>query len=254
MLTRLLLALTLTLTGFATLAPAQAPDASKSAGASTITATGTARVERAPDYVDIMVGKRVEEKTAAEAQAAASKAIESTLAALRALKLDGEELQSGSIDLWPRFEHDNTGDRIERIVAYTASMTLRIRTTDLKAAAKIIDTALAAGCNRIDYVQFGIKEALAAREEAITLATKAARRKAEVLAAALDMRLTRVSDANTTSHQGGGWNPYGAANRMAQLSSSMEAPSGGGDDGGPVVPGKVEVWADTTVKFEAAPK
>jgi uncharacterized protein YggE len=248
MLTRIL-ALAITL-GLTTLAPAQAPDTSKAPGTGTITATGTARVERTPDYVEIMLGKRVEEKSASEAQSSANKTIEGTIAAIHALKLAGEDLQTGTVDLTPNTEHPSND--IEHIVGYTATMTLRIRTTDLKSVAKVIDTALAAGCNRVDYVQFGIKEALAAREEAITLATKAARRKAEVLASALELKLTRVADASTTSHQGG-WYPYGAANRMAQLSSAMEGPSGG-DDQSPIVPGKVEVWADTTVKFEAAPK
>lgn len=235
---------------------AQPADAAKSAPPkeTTVVATGTARVERAPDYVDVMLGKTANDVSASAAHAAAMKAVEAAAVAIKALKLEGEDLQTGSVDLSPRYERRPSDEEVPKIVGYVGSITLRIRTKDLKAVPRIIDAALAAGCNRVDYVQFGIKEAIAAREEAVKLATAAAKRKAAVMAEALELRITRVVEAGTNSHQYGGW--YGG-NRISQMANSAPNEAGGGGEGGGeggVVPGKIEVWADATVTFGAAEK
>jgi uncharacterized protein len=215
----------------------------------TIAATGTARVERVPDYVDVMVGSVSVDKTAGAAHAASIKAMDAAVAAIKALKLEAEDLQTGTVDLSPRYERRNSDDEAPRIVGYSASITLRVRTSDLKAVSRIIDAALAAGCNRVDYVQFGIKEAIAAREEAVKLATQAARRKAVVMAEALDLHITRVVEASTTSQQWGGW--YGG-NRISQMANVAGQGGGQGEGSGEsVVPGKIEVWADATIRFGA---
>jgi len=216
-----------------------------------ISATGTARVERVPDYVDVMLGSVAIEGTAGGAHAAATKAMDAAVVAIKALKLAGEDLQKGSVDLSPRYERNDSTyqDHVPKIIGYAASVTLRIRTSDLKAVPGIIDAALGAGCNRVDYVQFGIKEAIAAREEAVKLATQAARRKAVVMAEALDLRLTRVVEASTTSQQWGGWYNSNRISQMSNMAGQGAQGDGGGESG--VVPGKIEVWADATVGFGA---
>jgi uncharacterized protein YggE len=217
----------------------------------TISATGTARVERAPDYVDVMVGSVAIEKSAGTAHGTASKAMDEAVAAIKGLKLAGEDLQTGSVDLSPRYERkERYDDDVPKIVGYVATVTLRVRTSDLKAVPRIIDSALSAGCNRVDYVQFGIKEAIAAREEAVKLATQAAKRKASVMAEALDLKITRVVEASTASHQAGGWYRGNAISQMANAATPAEP--GSGEDS--VVPGKIEVWADATVVFGAGNK
>jgi uncharacterized protein len=228
----------------------QVPDHSTTSSPkeSTIASTGTARVERTPDYVDVMLGSVSIDKSAGAAHAAASKSMETAIAAIKALKLEGEDLQTGSVDLSPRYERRDHNEEVPRIIGYQASVTLRVRTGDLKSVPRIIDAALAAGCNRVDYIQFGIKEAIAAREEAVKLATQAAKRKAIVMAEALDLRITRVIEASTTSQQWGGW--YGG-NRISQMANVAGGQAGQGEGGDAVVPGKIEVWAEATVKFGA---
>jgi uncharacterized protein len=223
----------------------------------TLSVNGTARVERAPDYVDIAFGIIAIEKTATEAQATASRTMEAAIKAVRALSLKDEDLQTGSIELYPQYDDRNDYNEHSAhptIVGYRATITIRVRTSDLKSVPKVIDAALSAGCNRVDYVQFGIKEAISAREEAIKLAAQAAKRKANVLADALDLRIVRIETASTTSQMGGWYGGYRyGMPQMAQMSNRMEG--GGAQDGeSPVVPGKVEVWADTNITFIAAPR
>jgi uncharacterized protein YggE len=217
----------------------------------TISVSGTARVERTPDYVDVSLGITAPDKTASQAQQRASQVMDAAIKALRALKLPGEDLQTGRVDLHPNYEHrpDRLPGGEPIIVGYTASNTIRVRTTDLEAVPRIIDTALQAGCNRVEYVTFGIKEAIEAREEAIRLAAQAARRKAYVLADALGLEIVSVENASTNA-QVGAW--MGQTNRMAQMVASPMAE--GGDQANPVVPGKVEIWADANISFIARPR
>lgn len=217
-----------------------------------ISTSGTARVERSPDYVDVLVGVVTEETTAAASQMEASKVMEATLGAVKGLKLEGMQPQTGSVELTPKYPQNYYSNSSAKIIGYTAKIMLRVRTTEIGSVARIVDAALGAGCNRVDQVEFGIKEALAAREEAITLATKAAKRKAEVMAAALDLHLARVVEATTSSRQMGGW--YGnrmSTSNVAQLANES-AGGGEGTEGSAVVPGKVEVWVDVNLTFTAA--
>ncbi|MCX5691188.1 MAG: SIMPL domain-containing protein [Planctomycetota bacterium] len=210
-----------------------------------ITAMGSAKVERRPDYVDINLGLDIEQSSAAAAQAMADATMKAVVASVRALKLSDEDLQTGRVSLSPRYEEKVNAEGSRKVVAYIASNSLRIRTSDFKAVAAVIDSGLAAGANRIDGVNFGIKEALAAREEALTLATRAARSKAAVMAAALDLKVTGVIEATTASRQN--WNAY---SNFAQNARSESG--GGGEEEGSVVPGTIEVWSEATVTFAAA--
>jgi len=215
---------------------------------------GTARVERTPDYADISLGVSIISKTASEAQAEASKSMDAALKAIRALNLPDLDLQTGTVQLNPRYDDYRptpNDPEIRRIVGYTADIMVRVRTSDLKAVPKTIDAALTAGCNRVDYVSFGLREAISAREEAIKLAVEAARRKAVVLSEALNLEIVGIVTATTNSQMGGWYGNY-RYNQMAQMSNRMEG--GGSGDQDPVVPGKVEVWADASITFTARPK
>ena len=216
-----------------------------------IHATGTGRVQHVPDYVDVSVGVEVIEASASAAQAGAETVMKATVAAIRGMKLADEELQTGSVQLSPRYERNHRDEAPAKVIGYTGAITLNIRTSDLESPARIIDAALKSGCNRVQSVDFGIKELLAAREEAIKLATKAAKRKAEVMAEALDMKLTRVANASTQSIN----NFWSGSNRLGNM-AQVASDGGGGDggDGSAMVPGKVEVLVDVSISFVAAPR
>ncbi|MGH7132572.1 MAG: SIMPL domain-containing protein [Phycisphaerales bacterium] len=217
----------------------------------TVSSDGTARVFRAPDFVDVVVGVVVQDKTAASAQAAANKTMEQVVAETTALTLAGAELQTGTVELEPRYSrfHNEQGEeQLRTIIGYQASMTLRVRTTNLKACAKIIDTALAAGANQVLGVSFQLREALEAREEALRLASRAAKRKAEVLADGLGVKLGRLVTASSSSGLATPWLGRGMYSNMAQVQGERGGGEGPSDA---VVPGKIEVWATVSVQYAA---
>ncbi|MFN7439855.1 MAG: SIMPL domain-containing protein [Phycisphaerales bacterium] len=211
-----------------------------------ITSTGLARVQRTPDHLDVVLGVEVLGATAGQTQNEATERMDAVVRALRMMGLEGAKFQTGSADLSPRYEQRNSGDEAAKIVGYRSAITLSVRTTDLKAAARIIDTGLKAGANRVDRVAFGIREAIGAREEAIKMAAGAAKRKASVMAEALGLQIVGVEVANTDVAEFGGW-----GNRMSQVANESQDGPGQGDDA--YVPGTVEVSSTVSVTFITRP-
>ncbi|MFZ4573211.1 MAG: SIMPL domain-containing protein [Phycisphaerales bacterium] len=211
----------------------------------TLDSSGTAKVRRAPDFLTIRCGVSVEGKSAAEAQAAAMTTLAAAVKAVKELKLGEEYLQTDRVYLSPTYKNEGQYANSREVAGYRASMSLIIRTSELDAAPKVIDAALSSGCNGIESVEFGITEALAAREEAITLAAQAAKRKAQVLAGALGLKLGRIKHTDTSSQQGG-WNANRFSNIAAQ-SVGGDDPASDSDDA--FNPGMVEVWATVNVTY-----
>jgi hypothetical protein len=211
-----------------------------------ITAAGTARVYRSPDHLTVTVGVFRDAAEAGAAQEQAGAAMAKVVAAVKKLELSGAEFQTTAVRLDARYGRDRDGES-GGIIGYRGEMSLTIRTGDLKAAARIIDAAMKSGANRVGGVEFGIKEAIAAREEALKLAMQAAKRKAAVMAEGLEVRLGHVVNAGEESQR------YGS--RMSQMTSNFarEGGEGGSAAEGAFEAGKVEVWAEVSVTFAVEP-
>jgi uncharacterized protein YggE len=216
-----------------------------------VSSRATARVYRKPDYLDVIIGVEVIAPTAGEANAECSKRMEDVLRAVKGLSLEKAEYQTGSVDLSPRYEERRYNEPSgPKILAYAAINTVRIRTADLKAASPIIDAAIKNGANRVDGVGFGIRQVLEPREEALRMATRAAKRKATVMAESLELRLGRVIDISETTNQYGGW----MINRSSNLAQVQVANESGpaGEPGQSIEPGMIEIVVDVTLTYSLA--
>lgn len=216
---------------------------------STISANARATVSVAPDYLDVYLGVERFAATAGEAYRDVSGTMDGVIKALKALDLPGVELQTTNVDLNPRYERrDHGDDRPPVIIAYGGGNTLRVRTTDLNAAARIIDAAIGAGANKVESVSFGVKEVLAVRERALEQAVKAADRKAQVMMRAAGCKRVRL--LNVTESSGDVW----ANRRFANVAAQVVSVEGGGDGGdhASIEPGSIEVSVSVTVAYEVA--
>lgn len=210
-----------------------------------ITVTGSGLIERAPDYAVIHVGVYARESSAANASAKAGELMKKVSEAVKALKLEGMQLQTSEVSLNPAYvwRNDNNEQRQE-LVGYDASTTLRVRVTKPSSVGDVLDAAINAGANRIHGVSFELKDALNARQEALGLAATSAREKAEVLARALGMRIIGPINVTAGNDAAPPWQP------MANVASfSRGAPEAGMGD--TIEPGTVSVRAEATVTFAA---
>ncbi len=95
-------------------------------------------------------------------------------------------------------EYNDAGPRQRpMIIGYSAQNTITIETPELAQLGALIDAAIGAGANRINYLNFGLRDDTKARQDAITAASKDAQAQAQALAASLNVKLTRVVRAST---------------------------------------------------------
>ena len=158
-------------------------------------------------------------------------------AALKSKLGDKGKISTGGYSLNPQYDQ-RPGHENPTIIGYTASNSIVVETGAIDLVGALIDSAISAGANRVDYLNFTVKNDIKPRTEAITGATRDARAQADALASALGVKLGKVITATTLAEV----RPI-PMQRMA-MPMAMAAKST------PVEPGEVTVSATVSLTFE----
>jgi uncharacterized protein YggE len=209
----------------------------------TITVQGDAEVLTAPDRFVITVGFEVQATTLARARDDSR----GRAAALLAVALDhgvGErDLQSEQLSLQPRYEnYDHAGG--QQLIGYRASRGLTVTLHDIDEVEGLLYDMLAAGANRVDRVQFESSARSEKRSEARVLAVRAARMKAEAMAAELGQTIgepVRIEEQTPPA-----WGPAPMSNMMLNNETLAQVSE-------TVAGGKLRVHAGVSVVFTLRP-
>src|SRR5262249_8013894 len=129
-----------------------------------------------------------------------------------------------------------------RIVGYNATNSVSVRVEDLSLVGAVIDAGLKAGANQLDGVQFGLRNDLPSRAQALKEAVQEARSKAQVMADALRLNLTEVLEV---SEGGVSILPQSEGTFAARMAATVETP---------VSPGQIQVNANVTIRYRISPK
>jgi uncharacterized protein len=223
--------------GVAAGAPAAPP--APEAGVAAITVTGTGEVAAAPDRAQVSLGAIVETRQAADAQGQLSQILQRVLKAIKALGIPEEKIRTAGVTLTPVYSQPKPKSDPEpegpRIVGYRATNSVRVQLDDVDRVGAVIDAGIAAGANQLSNLNFELRDDLAHRQQALKLAAREARVKAEALAAALDLQLGEVLEVREDGAQAS----YPVERRFA-------APAAAGT---PIQPGQVQVSAAVTIRF-----
>lgn len=211
------------------------------AGVPVIEVSGNAEVKASPDtaYLSLSV-----ETHAPTAQAASSQNAALAHKVVNALqtKLAGKgRISTGGYSLSPEYSAGPTkpGQRPE-IVGYVARNSIMVETGELNILGALIDSAIAAGANQVNYLNFGLHDDRKARIEAITQASKDAQTEANTLAASLGVRLGKVLKASVGPEFG----PVPLRRVFAlESGTTASAPT-------PVKPGQITVRATVSLTYE----
>jgi len=156
---------------------------------------GEALLQVPADQLRLSVGVVTEEETAEGALEENSVTMKAVIQALEGVGLTREDYQTGQFQVQPNWSprpRQAPQDWRPRIVGYTVSNTLHIKTTRLRLAGKIIGAASEGGANRIDSIGFDLSDPRKYRAEAIGQATANAMADARSAADAASVRLVRV--------------------------------------------------------------
>jgi hypothetical protein len=151
---------------------------------------GQSEVTIRPDRTVLYFTVTTLEPTAQEAQEADTTATQSIQQALVAVGIDARNIQTSSYYLNKRVDWTENGS-VDR--GYELSHTLQV-TTNVSEAAKAIQTAVGAGANGVDRVEFLITQEAkdAAVAEAMRQASVAAEQKAQAVTSSMAVHLGRV--------------------------------------------------------------
>jgi len=202
--------------------------------------SGNAQAEATPDEATVRLGIVRQETTAQAAQDQANRVAQAILSEIAKLGIPATQIRTSRLTLTPIYAPGPRSDSREapRIASYSASNQVSIEVTNLTQIGPIIDAGLRAGSNQVDGILFRLKDDLPLREQALKKAVAEARRKAETMAEALNVRILGIQEVSET---GSSVIPRGEGG-FVTMAARETAPT-------PVSPGQVEVNASVTVKY-----
>lgn len=203
----------------------------------TLTVTGTATVNAAPDQATLSLGVTTTGATAAAAMGANNDAASAVIARLIAAKVAERDMQTTGLSLNPNWVM-NTAGTAQEIQGYTASSTLTVRIAALDAAGAILDAAIADGANTLNGLTFGLADPRPLEDDARKAAVADALARAQVLAQAAGESLGPIV---SITEGGGGQQPMPMLYKAAS------------DSAVPLAAGEVGVSAEVTIVWQLKP-
>jgi uncharacterized protein YggE len=182
-----------------------------------IRATGTGTVSVQPDQAMVSIGVTTQAQTAADASAQNASQVAAVLAQLKTVLGAGGEIKTINYSLNPNYVYPQGG--VPTLTGFTANNTVQVTTSDLAGIGKVIDAAAQAGANRIDGLQFTLKDSEPPRRDALKAASIQARAHADSVAAGLGVRTGAVVAA-----QEGGSSPTPILAGAVSLTPSTPTP------------------------------
>ena len=212
------------------------------ADAPTVTVNGSAQVSVATDHAIIHLGVRTKSETPTEAQAENKQRTEAVMKALIGeCGIAEDKIATSSFSIYTQSEWvEGTGEEKQY---YQVTHQLSVTVSDIDKAGAVIDTAVEAGANIIDYVSFESSSMKEAYEKALREAVADAKHKAELIAEASGMKLGDLVSITTTS---GGGEFYNNSFRMKEEAADAAGAT-------KLAPGTQNTTAGVTAVWELIP-
>src|SRR5882757_5984223 len=172
---------------------------------SSIRVTGDAIVTAKQDRAWIDVGVLTQEKQSQNAATQNAKQLESILGALHKLLGADADIKTINYALNPDYQYRPIGGK-SSVSSYTALHVVRVTVDDLDKVGPVIDTATQAGANHVESVRYTVRDQQVLHSQAVREAALKARATADALAAALNLKITRM----VSVEEGGDGPPPGA--------------------------------------------
>ena len=204
-----------------------------------ITVTGEATISAEPNQAQIDIGVVTQARTAPEASKENAERLTRVLAEVKKRLGKDDEVKTSGYALTPTYRYPQGGK--PEIVGYSASNTVRIKTTNLDIVGRLIDGAMQAGANNVNRLMFTLKDEQAAQLEALRAASAKAKTKAEAIAASLGLKIVKIASVTE------GERVIQPIFRQALAARAEAAPAPT-----PVEPGTVEIRSTVSMTVEVS--
>ncbi|MDO8584454.1 MAG: SIMPL domain-containing protein [bacterium] len=206
----------------------------------TISIEGQGKVTATPDIARVELGVYSEGTDVQRTQTDNTKKINAILDAIKKAGVSADDMQTSNYAISPKYNWDNGR---QTLIGYTVSQNVTIKVRDLKKVGDILTQAGALGANQINGVTFSVDDPSKLQQQARTKAIEDARSKANELADALGLKVTRVVDFSEASSQPGYPIPM-----MAKQDAAMGM--GGAASVPDIQSGSLDITSNVSVTFE----
>jgi uncharacterized protein len=123
----------------------------------TLSLIGTATTTVKPDKVTVSLGVETTNKTANMALVGNSKIMNQVIDALKVAGVKDNETSTSSFSISPTYNYSEPSVA-SRITGFTVSNTIQIQSTEINNTSKWIDTAIDAGANIVNRIDFALSD------------------------------------------------------------------------------------------------
>ena len=186
----------------------------------TLNVNGLGQVNLTPDIAYIYIGVHTEGATASESVESNKTQTSSLIAAIKKSGVDEKDIRTTNFSIWPSQQYGPDGTITGTV--YMVDNTVYITVRNLDGLGDLLDSAISAGANTINSIQFDVADKAAALKEARAKAVADARSQAEEMSAAAGVELGEIqainfyesSPAPLDMGKGGGGAAYDAASAV----------------------------------------
>ncbi|MEY9092613.1 SIMPL domain-containing protein [Paenibacillus sp. RC84] len=198
-----------------------------------IEVTGDGIVSVIPDQAVIVLGAVTEGESLSPLQAENARIISAVIDSLLQLGISRDNIQTDEFRIDPQYDFQD-GKQIFR--GYRVTHLLKITTERVGETGTIVDTAVSKGANSVSGISFRTSQPQKYSKEALALAVRNAREKAQTIAASLGVTLAAVPEfVREISRQ----------NEPVPFKASVLAAS----PATPIQPGELQVYAAVSARY-----
>ncbi len=218
-----------------------------------ITVMGEAEVKVKPDEVVIILGVENMHTDLVIAKKENDDRVKKVIAVAKENGVDPKHIQTDWIEIDPRYRRDYPQ---EEFIGYFVRNTVALTLKETDKLDPVLSQSLVSGANSVNGVHFRTTELRKFRDQARSMAIKAAREKAVALAKELDQGIGSPRSISEDAYYGGyyGFGRYSVRGQGTQnmMSNAFfdQGGSGGGMSESSIALGQISVSARVTVTFE----
>lgn len=189
----------------------------------TIVVTGTGMVTLTPDIAYIYIGVETEDASATVAMEQNNTQAQAVIDVIKSFGVESKDIQTTNFSIYPSPIYDENYNEIGS--TYVVYNTIYVTMRDLEQLGDLLDSAIQSGANTISGISFDVADKTEAISQARFAAVEDARRQADELADATDVKIGEVQSISYYDSTPYVYLDYARADYASASSAPIEAGS-----------------------------
>jgi hypothetical protein len=206
----------------------------------TLLVAASSTVTASPDQARVSMAVVSYDSNLSQAQESNNSNTQKLIAAIKNTGISDDNIKTINYSVYPQYNYRDT-DSTPEIIGYQVRNEILLVVNKIAELGYILDTAVKAGANNINYINFEKANTEAEQNRALAQAVQRAHSKAVAIAAAAGMSLGNIVSINE-----GGVNTYMPRNQVSFAEKDLQ----GLGSSVPINPGDLEITASISIMYE----